>query len=46
MFTSDSLFICTQVSYLQFPVDNYLGIIHNNTYSKVLLKQFEVAATL
>jgi len=33
MFTSDSLFICTQVSHLQFPVGYYLGIIHKNTYS-------------
>jgi len=39
MFTSDSLFICTQVSHLQSPVDNYLGIIHNNTYS-IKLKYF------
>jgi len=39
IFTSDILFICTQVSHLQFPVDNYLGIIHNNTYS-IKLKCF------
>ena len=39
MFTLDSLFICTQVSHLLFPVDNYLGIIHNNTYS-IKLKYF------
>ena len=32
-------FICTQVSHLQFPVNNYLGIIHNNTYS-IKLKYF------
>jgi len=39
IFTSDSLFICTQVSHLQFPVDNYLGIKHKNTYS-IKLKYF------
>ena len=33
MFTLDSLFICTQVSHLQFPVDNYPDIVHKNTYS-------------
>jgi len=27
------------VSHLQFPVDNYFGIIHNNTYS-IKLKYF------
>jgi len=32
-------FICTQVSHLQFPVNNYLGIIHNNTCS-IKLKYF------
>jgi len=33
MFTLDSLFICKQVSHLQFPVDNYPDIVHKNTYS-------------
>ena len=39
IFTSDSLFICTQVGHLQFAVDNYLEIIYNNTYS-IKLKYF------